>query len=340
MREINIGELPTEIIKLQDLRIIRFGMSPMYSDFTENATAACLIGTTCLPCLSAMRSPCLPWAAAALISAMAMSELYKLTFSCCTYGYGMKVPKGIEAMQNLEILMHVDVTRTGSRAIEGLGKLTQLRKLGMIWARMSEKKGKKVCASLEKLTSLRSLSLIADGDGGRIKRNDDRAACWVHSISSPPPLLENLSVVGYIGPILQWVSLLNDLVKVKLFRNGSTASEVVTSLEGLPNLRKLLFSTLHDMSEHDKIVFREKVFPKLLILKFNGLSKSTEVMFERGTAPLMEEASFLYCKSNIHGLTHLPRLKQVTLDAGADDNLRGMIQEQVDAHPNHPALRM
>ncbi|KAL6596592.1 hypothetical protein ACP70R_047235 [Stipagrostis hirtigluma subsp. patula] len=332
----NIGTLPTEITKLQDLRIIRFGISAVYQQFGVNATTACLIGTTCLPCLSVMRLPCLPCVDEPEYSAMFMGELYKLTFSCCTYGYGMKVPKGIDALQKLETLMYVDVTRTGCRAIEGLGKLAQLRKLGVTWRRMSKKKGKKVCESLEKLTSLRSMSLT--GYCHTRKRNDDKATCWIHSISSPPPLLESLTVAEYVGPMLQWVCLLTNLVKIRLTWTGIKASDVLTALEALPNLRNLFFWPLPHM-EH-KMVFCEKAFPKLQILELVRLSALSDVIFEEGTAPLMEEASFIQCKSDIQGLTHLPSLKQVTFGGAAEDSVRRMIQEQVDAHPNHPVLQI
>jgi disease resistance protein RPM1 len=244
----------------------------------------------------------------------------------------VSVPRGIGNLKELQILESVDIRRTSSKAVKELGDLPGLRKLDMETNGASKKKCKILCSSLEKLSSLRSLCVRANED-------QDRGFGWLISSSSPPPHLRSLRLSGYIGEMTDWFRNLTQLVKI--FLKGSRLKEDKTMeiLGDLPKLMLLQFYPSAYLGE--KLVFGTGAFLNLRTLEIMSMIALKMIRFEEGTCPQMETIEIHQCslKSGIIGVRHLPRFKVISLNYSQVTRL-GMLEEEVNAHPNRPVLRL
>ncbi|KAJ6388982.1 hypothetical protein OIU77_027354 [Salix suchowensis] len=95
-----------------------------------------------------------------------------------------ELPVGILKLQKLLHLLSVEKlcfieAKQGIRLLMELGKLNQLRRLGIV--KLSKKDGKALCSSIENLGNLHALSVTS------IEENE---IIDMQSLSSPPPLLQ------------------------------------------------------------------------------------------------------------------------------------------------------
>jgi len=79
--------------------------------------------------------------------------------SCWSNSSGIKLPRGVRKLKELQILEKVDIKRTSRKAIKELGELTQLRKIVVKGRGASKKNWEAFCEAVLKLSSLRSLSV-------------------------------------------------------------------------------------------------------------------------------------------------------------------------------------
>jgi disease resistance protein RPM1 len=108
-------------------------------------------------------------------------------------------------LKALQILEVVDVRGTSTRAIEELGKLSELRKISVTTNGASDKKCKAFCEAVQKLPSLRSLSISSGGFGSPWGTLE-----WICSASSLPPL-QRILLAGPIRLIPDCVRNLTQL---------------------------------------------------------------------------------------------------------------------------------
>ncbi|XP_020190358.1 putative disease resistance RPP13-like protein 3 [Aegilops tauschii subsp. strangulata] len=328
IRKSYIAALPTGITELHSLRSLRCSRWDSYDFFDIDEPMVCLMHTLRLPML------CTP-SVDADNRAEITADLHKAYYSRWSATKGVRIPRGIGNLKELQILEVVDINQTSKKAIKELGELIQLRKLSMVGkGRFAEQKRKilYLCAAIEKLSSLRSLSLDVDLDG---------SLEWLHKVSSPPPLLNKLKLVGdFKGKMPEWVGCLKHLVKINLEWSWLKEDQITEMLGELPKLMQL---SLHkSASKRGKLVFRAKTFLNLRKLCICYLSDLREVRFENGASPQMEMLEFSVCdlKSGIIGINHLPVLKQISLGFHGRVAKLGMLQTEVDAHPNHPVLQL
>ncbi|KAE8802302.1 hypothetical protein D1007_21846 [Hordeum vulgare] len=262
------------------------------------------------------------------------AELHMACAGCFSRTNGVRVPAGIGNLKELQILEVVDIKQTDNKAVKELGKLTQLRKLSVVTGRFAKQKQKMLhlCSAIEKLPSLHSLSVEARY-GGTLE--------WLHNVSSPPPLLKNLMLCGCLGENMsEWFGSLNHLVKIYLDGSCLKEDKITEMLGELPKL--MLLSLESEAHAGEKLLFREESFQNLRKLCIAYPGELMEVRFKKGASPRMEmlELSYGDLESGIIGINHLPMLKQVSLGKkGRVANL-GMLQAEVDAHPNNPMLQL
>ncbi|CAL5052477.1 unnamed protein product [Urochloa decumbens] len=265
-----------------------------------------------------------------------IAELHMAFSSRWSESVGVRVPTGFSKLKDLQILEVVDIRRTSTKAIEEFGELCQLRKLRVTINGAAEKKCKAFYKAIQKLSSLRSLSIDAEGRSGT-------GTLWMGSAFSPPPLLRNLMLYGYIGEMPDWfISNLTQLVKIFLYRSELTEGKTTELLGALPKL--MLLCLYRESYVGKELVFREGAFPCLRKLQMIGLEQLRGMRFEKGTSPQMESIEIKHCmlKSGINGIKHTPRLKEISLGPGAKVARLGTLQEEVNGHPNptKPVLRL
>ncbi|TVU00232.1 hypothetical protein EJB05_54341, partial [Eragrostis curvula] len=340
-----ITSLPTEITKLQCLRSIRCGSRwPRGFDFDGDIPKYCFPAMLC----EAMQIAC---------SGVRSNYAYiipQLHFDCSSCGAGgVRVPKGIGNLKELQVLDSVDIRRTSVKAIKELGELTHLRKLEVATEGAAKKKRSTLNASIQKLTSLRSLTVNS------CVHKDSGGLHWLVSSSSPPPDLRSLMLTGYIGDMTDWFRNLTKLVKIHLRFSQLKEDKSMDILGALPKLMQLQLFSRSYVSE--TLVFRNGRFLQLRKLQIEepgqlkewkveegvflpfkeSIGLLNEIRFEEGALPQVESIYIGSCSlaSGIIGIQHLPRLKEIKLYKCEVARL-DILQEEVNAHPNRPVLNV
>ncbi|KAJ6347731.1 hypothetical protein OIU76_004254 [Salix suchowensis] len=147
--------------------------------------------------------------------------------------YGFKAPARIGCLHSVQKLCFIEA-KQGIRLLMELGKLNQLRRLGIV--KLSKKDGKALCSSIENLGDLRALSVTS------IEENE---IIDMQSLSSPPPLLQRLYLTGRQEKLPKWISSLHFLVKL-VSKWTRLQDDPLVSIRHLPNPVHLEFVQVYD----------------------------------------------------------------------------------------------
>ncbi|KAF8020716.1 hypothetical protein BT93_G1218 [Corymbia citriodora subsp. variegata] len=161
---------------------------------------------------------------------------------------GFPAPNGIGALAPLQKLCYVKAGGGRSKnTMQELGKLSQLRRLGVTDLKKDD--AKELCHSLERMTKLRSLVVVAESGSEVID---------LDLLSSPPPLLQRLYIKACLKKLPHWLPLQNNLARVHL-RWSRLKSSPLIALQNLPNLVELCLTNAFD---GEKLVFGDKRVPE------------------------------------------------------------------------------
>ncbi|KAH6759545.1 hypothetical protein C2S52_022937 [Perilla frutescens var. hirtella] len=224
---------------------------------------------------------------------------------------GFKAPTGIRNLTNLQKLSYVIADRD-HKLIKELQNLTKLRKLGIV--DLPGDSGPLLCKTIQKLTSLRSLSVQAPETLNQLPEIQD--------ISNPPPL-QRLYLWGRLQKMPGWISNLHELVRIRLkWSRLDDNNNPVTILGELPSLLEL---QLLDAYTGNQLDFHPGTFPKLKILEFNQMEQLQIVIIDNRSLPCLQKLTISLCKNLREIPAGIDRVTQLK-----DLHLRGMPPEFVN----------
>ncbi|GMY30823.1 disease resistance protein RPM1-like [Fagus crenata] len=224
---------------------------------------------------------------------------YKVEFSLAMEK-GVKIQKGIECLKYLQKLYHVELNHGGVDLIKELGKLRQLRKLGV--KNLTKETMRALCASIGMMNHLESLDVSSISEDEIID---------LQSISSPPQCLQRLQIKCCLEKLPEWIPQLQHLVRINIYWS-KLSDDPLKAFQNLPNLLELSISRQAYIGE--QLHFQKGGFPKLKILNLKHLNGLYSLMIDKGASPLLEKFVIGPCpqlKEVPSGIQHLRNLKDL-----------------------------
>jgi hypothetical protein len=251
--------------------------------------------------------------------------------------WGATVPNKLGNLVSLTTLAEIEITDVTSRYISELGKLSQLRKLGVMMFVDDDNSWASLICALEKLSSSLCSLLLWQRDGA-INFNS------LDSLSRTPVFMKSMNFRGRLGKLPKWFPLLSSLAELTL---RATELSVEVDLQVLAQLPCLLYLRLHH-SAFTSTEFRVSAseFPclKLLVIQ-TAVFETLKVRFEEGALPkldrlelsLFEDASI----QELSGIKFLHSLKEVTVCTcpgnSTEDAMRNLMIE-AEENLNKPTV--
>uniref|UniRef100_A0A2K3N6H4 Disease resistance protein rpm1-like n=1 Tax=Trifolium pratense TaxID=57577 RepID=A0A2K3N6H4_TRIPR len=212
--------------------------------------------------------------------------------------HGFKVAAPIGNMQSLQKLCYIEVDQGSGAIMVELGKLTQLRRLGI--QKLRKEDGPTLCSSIEKMIHLRSVSISTITEDEILD---------IHAIK-PPRYLKQLYLSGCLEKFPQWIKSCNNLVRVFL-KWSRLKEDPLVYLQGLPNLRHLEFLQVY---VGETLCFKAEGFPSLKVLGLDDLEVLKSITIEKGAMQGLKKLIIQRCGSfkNVPlGIEHLTKLKSI-----------------------------
>lgn len=204
---------------------------------------------------------------------LAFSNGYEFEYSLKAIR-GVKIHEGVGCLKDLETLLVVDAYGSGIGVIKELEKLRKLRFLGI--SKLSAETGKALCSSIEKMNHLDLLYVQSISEDEILD---------VQHISSPPPFLTQLFLMGKLQKFPDWITKVRNLRRLSL-NFSRFGNDPLKFLKHLPSLE---FLDLHQAYEGEQLHIEEGGFQRLKQLTLEKLDGLKVVKIDRGALPLLED---------------------------------------------------
>lgn len=246
-----------------------------------------------------------------------------IKFSWTGLSKAVVIQEGIKGWGNLQKLHLVEATDT---LVKEVGNLRQLKRLCL--DKFTTKQGKDLCASIGKLSHLKSLEVTAiNGD----------EIIDLQCLSPPSQHLQTLILGGRVEKLPDWIAGLGFLTQLRLCWSGLVGDhDTLKVLQGLPMLLDLRIAEAFSCEE----LHFDGGFSKLEMLMSLFMNPFKFMRIHKGALPLLKD---LYIQSSlqlrqvpsgIYNLKNLKHLEFVDMPTHFIDE----IQVQETEHPVGPII--
>ncbi|KAF8029438.1 hypothetical protein BT93_E1980 [Corymbia citriodora subsp. variegata] len=225
---------------------------------------------------------------------------------------GVKAPSKLGVLISLQKLSMIELNpversklkkkRGKGQLLEELGKLAKLQRLGISMLRHADVE--LLCSSIEKLTNLEALRLIA-AEGEKIDLSKEHK-------KKAPVYLQRVHLTGCLGTLPSWILPPDSLVKLVLKRSQLMQNP----LQHLGKLRCLKHLELEQAFDVFDMKFEAGKFQQLCFLGLDKFDKLASIRVEDGALPTLERLSLARCKLLTmvpQDITHPRKLKCLEL---------------------------
>ncbi|XP_037451393.1 disease resistance protein RGA5-like [Triticum dicoccoides] len=271
-----------------------------------------------------------------------LPRLSNLTMgSCGTIG----LPERIGIMESLRTLNGFRLEMSSREAIEGIGKLTNLRSLCLGKRSQCNLEKVKVDALVSSICKLRNLKYLQIT--GPHNDKDD----VIGSISDPPVLIEQMDLgMWRFLRFPKWIGDLHCLRSLEV-SVSKTKTNGITIIGGLPSLVDLVLRVVACPKE-EALIISKGLFPVLDRLRFSDEDVTSYLGFEAGAMPKLRELSLELSAPEWGGATpagmeHLLALERISLfvvcakkESPKQVNLevQSAFRNAVQLHPRPPSV--
>ena len=189
---------------------------------------------------------------------------------------GTRTPSNISRLKNLQVLSYLEAN---SDLIRQIQSMTQLTTIGI--SNVKEVDNLDLCDSIQRMKLLRFLSIMVA---------DEEETLQLDALSSPPPNLQKLVLIGKLNKLPQWVCSLERLTELCLHWSR-LQEDIVPSIANLPNLGRLELTNAY---LGRRLIFGAG-FLKLTALMIVNLPQLNEVTIERGVMPDLKLLYIVNC---------------------------------------------
>ncbi|KAK2997161.1 hypothetical protein RJ639_025038 [Escallonia herrerae] len=214
------------------------------------------------------------------------------------YIFGTKTPSNMSMLKKLQVLACVEAE---PNLIKNLRNMTQLTRIGLTKVRKEYEK--ELCKSIQSMNLLHYMFLMV---------SDDEEYLGTDALSSAPPCLKKLILVGKLMKVPSWFDSLQGLTTLVL--HWSRLSEdLIPCLQELANLGRL---TLTNAYMGKQLCFSTG-FNKLKRLALRKLPQLSEIIIKEGVMPGLQQ---LYLGNCIQlevlpdGIEYLSNLEELDLE--------------------------
>ncbi|KAJ1291750.1 hypothetical protein BS78_02G339900 [Paspalum vaginatum] len=245
--------------------------------------------------------------------------------------WGLHVPNKLGNLNTLETLAQVEITEYTSHSVIELGKLSRLRKLGVMMFVDDDSSWTSLVSALKNLSSSLCSLLLWRPDGAM---NFDS----LDSLSRPPMFMRSINFRGQLRKLPKWFPFLSNLTELTLRATELSAKE---DLEVLARLPSLLYLRLHHsayVESEFSVTALEFPVLKLLVIHISMI-EAWKARFHEGALPRLEKLELSLFEEafiqEISGIEFLPNLKEVSISVCPGDAMKDLIQSlMVDAEKN------
>ena len=214
-------------------------------------------------------------------------------------GMQLETPLNIAGLKNLQNVTSIEANHD---LIRQSRSLTQLTSFGI--SNVKKAYEKDLCIAIQNMTLLRSLSIMVANEEESLRMDE---------LSSLPPKLQRLYLIGKLEKVPQWFHSLQSLTYL-LLHWSRLEEDVLPHIAGLPHLGRI---SLINVYVGKQLCFNTG-FPKLKNLCIRNFPQLDEIIIEKGVMPNLKSLYIDTCmelKTVPMGIEYLQNLQELELES-------------------------